>query len=199
MKAMLLAIILFSSPLALARLVPLDLKASTLEWLGQKIIPGGDHKGTVKIKSGSINLNEKQMITGGTIVLDMTTIEDTDLSGKWKKKLEDHLNGEDFFDVKNHKEAQFKITKVEPTRSNLFKITGNLTIRGKTNVETFEVKVEKKGKKMVATGTITFDRTRYGVSYNSEASFLKQATSIPKDKVIKDKIQLTLNLTTQVI
>ncbi|MEM7646534.1 MAG: YceI family protein, partial [Pseudomonadota bacterium] len=97
------------------------------------------------------------------------------------------------------KTASFKITKVEPTRSNLYKVTGNLTLRGKTNPETFDVKIEKKGKTMVATGTIKFDRTKYGVTYNSEGGALKKAVKIAKDKIIKDEIQLTLNLTTQAI
>lgn len=199
MKPVLFSVVLIFSSLAFAKQVPLDLKASSIEWLGQKKVPGGDHKGTVSVKKGTVNIDENANLTGGTIVIDMTKIVDTDLSGKWKKKLEDHLNGPDFFDVSNHKEATFKITKVEKTRSNLYKVTGDLTVRGKINQETFELKVSKEGKTLVAMGKLQFNRTKYGVMYNSEASVLKKAISIPKDKVIKDTISLDVKLQTEKI
>lgn len=197
MKSVLFALVLFSVSVAWSKQVPIDTTKSSLEWLGQKKVPGGDHKGTVKIKKGMVNMDKKSMLTGGTLVIDMTTIEDTDLSGKYKKKLEDHLNSEDFFHVKKHPEATFKITKVEPTRSDVFKVTGNLTLRGNTHAETFDVQVKKKGKIWMASGDIEFDRTKYGVTYNSETSLLKKAVKLAKDKIIKDKIKLTLNLQTQ--
>lgn len=200
MKQLLLALISLSIVnIASAKQVEIDQTQSSIEWLGQKKVPGGDHNGTVKIKKGTVNLNEKKQLTGGTLVIDMTTIENKDLSGEWKKKLETHLNSADFFDTANNKEASFKITKVEATRSNLQKVTGNLTLRGKTHPETFEIKVEKAGKTMIATGTVAFDRNKYGVTYNSEASVLKKAIKIAKDKVIKDKIKLTLKLVTKTI
>ncbi len=199
MKIFMTFCLLLAAPLALAKQVSLDTTASKIEWLGQKKLPGDDHKGTVKIKSGTINLNEKGVLTGGTLIIDMKSINDEDLSGKYKEKLETHLNSEDFFHTAKHPEASFKITKVEPTRSNLMKVTGNLTIRGKTNPETFEVKIEKKGKAMVATGAIKFDRTKYGVTYNSETKGLKKAVKLAKDKIIKDEVQLTLNLQTKKI
>lgn len=182
-----------------AKQATIDPGASKIDWVGQKTVPGGDHKGIVKLKNGSVNLDEKMQPIGGTVVIDMTTIEDQDLSGEWKKKLQDHLNSADFFDTANHKEAVFKITKVTPSRSNLYTITGNLTLRGQTHPETFDIKVEKKGNVMVATGTISFDRNKYGVTYNSETSVLKKVVNIAKDKVIKDQIQLTVNLQTEKI
>lgn len=208
MKILLISLIsLFLTPV-LAKQVPIDKEGSLIRWVGQKKVPGGAHNGTVKVQKGTININEKSKLVGGSIVIDMTSIEDKDLSGKWKKQLEDHLNSVDFFDVANNKEASFKITKVEPTRSNLFKVTGNLTLRGKTNQESFEIKIEKKtekakdGKKHSyyhATGTLKFNRTQYGVNFRSEESFLKNAAKFTKDKIISNDIQLTLDLKTQAI
>ena len=199
MKAILISLILCTSSLVWAKQVPIDTTKSTLNWLGQKKIPGGDHKGTVKIKKGTVNLDKNSKLTGGTLVIDMTTIEDTDLSGKYKKQLEQHLNSDDFFSTTKHPEATFKITKVEPTRANVYKVTGNLTIRKTTHPETFEVTLSKKGKTWMASGEITFDRTKYGVTYNSETWGIKKAIKIAKDKIIKDTIKLTLNLQTQSI
>ena len=200
MKILLFVTVLFAAILAQAKQVDIDTSASKVQWLGQKKVPGGDHKGTVGIKKGMINLNEKNELIGGTIIIDMKSITDTDLSGKWKTKLESHLHSEDFFHTKKHPEASYKITKVEKTRSDLLKVTGNLTLRGKTHPESFEIKVDskkvKKGKLMMASGELEFDRNKYGVTYNSEASVLRKAVKIAKDKIITDKIKLTVNLQT---
>ena len=88
MKLLASLVLLFAATLAYGKQVPLDTAGSSLEWLGQKKVPGGDHKGTVALKKGTINLDEKNQLVGGTLVIDMKTITDTDLSGKYKKKLE---------------------------------------------------------------------------------------------------------------
>ena len=176
--------------------INIDKKSSKIEWLGQKKIPGKSHRGTLKIKEAMVEFDGKMNPVGGFIIIDMTRIENTDLSGEDSKKLISHLESDDFFDVANHKTAQFKITKFQSLKNNSYNVRGDLTIRGKTNTESFKVKIEKSGKVMVATGQIEFDRVKYGVTYNSESSLLKKAISIPKDRVIKDKIQLTLSLKT---
>ena len=199
MKILLLIVAVFAFNFAQAKQVPLDTKTSILTWVGQKQVPGGDHNGTVKVKSGNVEFGKDMALTGGMLVIDMTSIDNKDLSGDWKKKLEGHLNSEDFFHVKKFPDAKFKITKVEKTRSDLVKVTGDLTIRDKTNSETFEVKVAQEGKTWVATGDLMFDRTKYGVTYNSQSWSLKNAVKVAKDKIIKDQIKLSLKLATQAI
>jgi polyisoprenoid-binding protein YceI len=179
-----------------AREIPLDTNSSRIEWLGKKLVPGGDHNGVVKIKKGHIIIDKNMKLAGGTIVIDMKSIEDKDLNGQWKSKLETHLNSPDFFDTEKNPEANFKIVKVESTRSDLVNITGNLTVKGQTHIETFDLKVENNGKFMTANGNFEIDRNKYGITYNSEANVLKNAVKIAKDKIIKDKILLTVNLTT---
>jgi len=200
MKTLSFICILFAATFASAKQVSIDVKTSQVQWLGQKKVPGGDHSGIVAVKKGTINLDEKNQLVGGSIVIDMKSIENKDLSGKWKKQLEEHLNSDDFFHTSKHPEATFKITKVEKTRSNLVKATGNLTLRGHTHPETFEIKVdtkkEKKSKFMVATGEIEFNRNKYGITYNSETSVLKKAIKLAKDKIIKDTIKLTVTIQT---
>lgn len=188
---------LFIAQITLAKQVPLDPKNSSIEWVGKKKFTGDTHNGTIKIKKGTMNLDDANKLVGGTIIIDMTTIDNKDLSGSYKNKLEDHLRSDDFFDVANNKEASFKITTVTATRSNSYKVSGNMTIRGETHPETFEVIIEKNGKKMVAKGDIEINRTKYNVSYNQEANLLNKAISIAKDKIIEDKINLTLKLQTQ--
>ena len=197
MKFFLILILFFTTNICLAKRVMIDKKQSTIEWTGQKKFVEDNHKGTIKILSGSVNIDEKDNLSGGSIVLDMKSIETKDLSGKWKTKLDDHLRSDDFFDVKNNPEAIYKITKVEPLANGQYRITGNLTLRQKTNVESFDLNIKKAGNIMTATGDIQINRIKYGVSFNPESSLLKKAVSVPKDKIIKDNIQLKLNLVTQ--
>ena len=83
-----------------------------------------------------------------------------------------------------------------PSGRNAYQITGNLTLRGKTNPETFNLTIAPKGNVMTAEGKLAFDRNKYGITYNSETSVLNKIAKVAKDKVIKDKIELTVSLTT---
>lgn len=185
------------TPLTQAKQVNLDLDKSEIKWTGTKKLTEDSHHGVVKLKRGSINITENGHLSGGSLIVDMTTIEDHDLSGNYKKKLESHLNSDDFFDIKNNPEANFKITDVKATRSNAYQVTGNLTIRGITHVETFEIRVNKTDGRYLAQADIEIDRTKYGVTYNQESSLLKKTVSIPKDKIIKDHFELSLHLQTE--
>lgn len=82
---------LFAFPLlfalALAATSPeaykVDVASSILTWKGYKVT--GDHSGTVKVKSGSLQFTDGSL-SGGTFVIDMTSIKDTDLEGEWAAK-----------------------------------------------------------------------------------------------------------------
>lgn len=52
-----------------------------------------------------------------------------------------HLKSADFFDVENHPKMIFKATKFVKTDDVEYDVTGDLTIRGVTRQETFEVEV----------------------------------------------------------
>ena len=199
MKYIILLLVPLFTVLAFAKNIPIDTQSSKILWKGEKAFKLGDsHVGTLSLKTGSITLDEKtKMVTGGNFVVDMTSINTTDLKGEYKKKLESHLKNDDFFDVKSHPTATFKATKITKTGKGQFSVMGDLTIRGKTHKETFKLAIAPKGKTMVANGTLEFNRSKYNVMYNSESSFLKKTIAIAKDKVIKDKIQITLDLKTQ--
>lgn len=55
------------------------------------------------------------------------------------EKFNDHLKSADFFNVTTMPEATFKSTKVEKTGEKTAKVTGDLTIKGKTRPVTFDV------------------------------------------------------------
>mgnify|MGYP003683236919 CR=1 FL=1 len=196
MKILILMAFILTSATSFASQVTIDKKASTINWTGSKKIPGDNHTGTLMIKEGTIKVDEKMNLVGGTLTIDMNTLNSTDLKGEWKKKLDGHLKSDDFFAVEKHPEATFKITKVTPSGRNAFRIDGNLTLRGKTNPEHFNLTISKKDKVMVAEGKISFDRNKYGITYNSETSVIKKIAKIAKDKIINDKIDLAVKIQT---
>ncbi len=53
-------------------------------------------------------------------------------------KRDEHLRSSDFFDVENHPELRFKSTKYDKKDKNTFKLTGDLTIKGKTEKVTLD-------------------------------------------------------------
>lgn len=165
--------------------VSVDPGKSKVEWLGKKVT--GEHKGTIKIKSGDLEMKDGKL-SGGNIVIDMTTINTTDLEGDWKKKLDGHLNSPDFFNTSEHKTASFKVTDVKSGGKDKYTVTGDLTIKGITKPVTFNVN----NKKGMYKGTIKFDRTKFDVKYKSGSFFENLG-----DKMIYDDVELTFSLATK--
>ena len=155
---------------------------SKLTWKGYKFT--GSHYGTVDIKSGSLTFEHDKLI-GGEFVVDMSTLVSTDLEGGMKGKLEGHLKSDDFFGVEAHPTASLVFTKVTASGKNAYSVTGDLTIKGKTNPITFTMAVY--GSK--ANATLKIDRSKYDVKYGS-TSF----ADIVKDKVIYDEFDLVADL-----
>ncbi len=155
---------------------------SKVIWKGYKVT--GSHEGTIAIKSGFLNF-EADKLTGGEFVIDMTTINTTDLEGEYKGKLDGHLKSDDFFGVAVHPTAKLVFAKVKATGKNAYKVTGDLTIKGKTNSITFEISIY--GNK--ATATLKVDRTKYDVKYGSTSFF-----DGLKDKAIYDEFDLVSDL-----
>lgn len=160
----------------------INTKTSTLTWKGYKIT--GAHEGTIQIKSGHLDFS-KDVLTGGEFVVDMTSINVTDLDGGYKDKLEGHLKSDDFFGVASHPTANLVFTKVAAESTNNYSVTADLTIKGKTHPITFKIAVN--GNK--ATTALKIDRTKFDIKYGS-ASFFDGL----KDKAIKDEFDINASL-----
>jgi polyisoprenoid-binding protein YceI len=119
-------------------------------------------------------------------------LKDTDGSAQ----LETHLKSDDFFNVEMYPEATFELVSLVPAKTkDTFTATGKLTIRDVTKDFTFPIVLTVEGQSMIrAVGKITFNRADFNVKYGS-SSFFKGLG----DKVISDKIDLTLNLLTKPI
>ncbi|GAB4242192.1 MAG: hypothetical protein Kow0027_00490 [Saprospiraceae bacterium] len=146
-----------------------DTAQSQLTWKAYKVT--GEHEGTINLKSGNLQFQDGKL-TGGSFIIDMTSINNTDMEGKMKAKLEGHLKSADFFDVENHPTASFVITNaISRGTPGDYKIVGNLTIKNHTKEIKFLAKVNEEGGKLVAEADITVDRADFDVRYGSGSFF----------------------------
>ena len=154
---------------------------SQVTWKAYKF--GGSHTGTVTLKSGALEFDGEKLV-GGEFVVDMSSINTTDLEGDYKNKLDGHLSSEDFFSTAANPTSTLVFTKVKSTGKNSYEVTGDLTIKGITKPVTFDVSVY--GDK--TTATLKVDRTKYDIKYSSGI------IGTAKDKLIYDEFDLVVDL-----
>ncbi len=156
---------------------------SRLVWKGEALNLYS-HEGTIDLKEANLEI-EDGTISDGQFVVDMTTITPTDENynpeeGSTKEKLVGHLSSPDFFDISNYPEAIFEITGFENGT-----IRGDLSIRGNTHEETVEnVRIEKNEDRYTISGTLTFDRKKYDVSWDYPV----------RDRVLSNDIVINITL-----
>jgi polyisoprenoid-binding protein YceI len=176
-------IIVLTSSAMFAQKVEINTKTSTIEWLGKKI--GGQHKGNIMLKSGSLELKNDKIVAGN-FVIDMTTITNTDLEDAgYNQKLVGHLKSDDFFGVEKYPTANFTLTKGSKLSDGKATVTGDVTIKGKTESITFDV--VKTGNDYTA--KIDIDRSKFDVRYGSNSFFDNLG-----DKAIDDIFTLEIKL-----
>ena len=160
----------------------INTKISSVSWKGEKVT--GSHEGTIKIKSGFLKFEKKKLI-GGEFEIDMTSLVCTDLSGEYKGKLEGHLKADDFFGVSKFPISTLEITKAKHKEGNTYECTAAITIKGKTEIITFNTDINKDS----AVAKIKIDRTKFDIKYGS-GSFFKGLG----DNMIYDEFDLNINL-----
>lgn len=167
----------------------IDTKASSVNWKAEKVT--GEHVGTINIKSGELVI-QGGTLNGGNIVINMTSIicNDIDDAGT-NAKLIGHLKSEDFFSVEKNETATFVISNVKVLSAKKIMITGNMTIKGISNEQSFEATTGLVGGKMNISGAMKIDRTKYKVVYGSGSVFDDLG-----DKMIYDEFTLDFKLVT---
>ncbi|UII76623.1 YceI family protein [Flagellimonas sp. HMM57] len=155
---------------------------STVTWKAYKVT--GSHTGTINLKSGALEFDGDKL-TGGEFIVDMTSINTTDLEGEYKQKLDGHLHSDDFFSTASNPTSKLVFTNVKSNGKNAYEVIGDLTIKGITKPVTFDVSIY--GSK--ATATLKVDRTNYDVKYGSGSFFDNLG-----DKTIYDEFDLVVDL-----
>ena len=183
-----LAIIaLFAFTTAKQETYKVNTQKSNIEWTGKKVL--GSHTGSIKISGGTVVTNGKAPVSGN-FTIDMRSMTNKDLDADNGAKLMGHLKSDDFFGVDKYPTAQFMATKITPVDGNTVNITGNLTLKGTTNVVTFPATYAVSGNMLTATAKgVAVDRTKYGIKFGSKSFF----ESIG-DKAINDDFLLDISL-----
>ncbi|QSS97147.1 YceI family protein [Psychroflexus sp. ALD_RP9] len=176
---MLIALVSFTNAIEKKKI---NVEDSKIEWIGEKLT--GSHMGTINLKEGHFVM-EGGELTGGEFIADMNTINVTDLSGDGKKKLEGHLNSDDFFGVNQYPTAKFVINNVAKKGKGSYGISGTMTIKGTSNPIAFDLKMDGEQ----AYTEIVIDRTKYDIKYGSGSFFDNLG-----DKTIYDEFTLKINL-----
>lgn len=165
-----------------------DTERTVLRWKGTKFWGLGKHEGILALASGHLFLDQ-QTLVGGTFVLDMRSIEVTDIPKTEpvpRNRLRTHLMSDDFFAVATYPTARFVLTEVIPQQANRYTLTDHLTLRGHTHPVTFGATMPTVSPNhMEALATFTLNRHHWGVSYQG---------SRLKDDVVDDQIHLDLHL-----
>ncbi len=171
-----------SSTSAEAAEYSVDNSASKVAWKGEVAGVYG-HNGVIDVKEGTIKTASGK-ITGGAIVIDMTTIQPLDSASYSEENsaqdLVNHLSTGDFFLVEEYPTASFTIKSHSGN-----KLVGDLSIRGNTNEETVElssISIDENG--VTGEGVLVFNRQDYEVKWEHYV----------EDYVLSDYIEITLNI-----
>ncbi len=159
----------------------INLQSSLVEWLGEKIV-GASHPGSFNLQSGQISLVDNK-IKSGSFVIDINSLK----SYQAISALEKHLLSDDFFNAASFPTGKFETTNVSYSSPTQLTITGNLTLKGKTNTETFQATQDLSSNTITA--KLNLDRTKYDIIFGSGKFFKELA-----DAAIKDIIPLDITL-----
>ncbi|MEQ9375469.1 MAG: YceI family protein [Imperialibacter sp.] len=161
-----------------------DPTSSVVAWKGEVAGVYG-HNGVIEVANGSV-IAEGTQLTGGDITIDMTSIVPLDSAsfkdeeGRRASDLVGHLSTGDFFLVEEFPTATFTIKSQEGS-----KVTGDLTIRGKTKEETMELSsMEVTDGGLSAEGVLVFNRQDYDVKW----------VHFMKDMVLADNIEIKVSI-----
>lgn len=172
-----------------------DTAVSVVQWIGTK--PTGKHHGVLRLSGGALYVKDS-VITGGQFTINMSSLRDLDLAADttMKRKLENELKGEMFFDVKQFPVATFEITGVAPFHPSVGDeltlkdathiIKGNLTLKSVTKNISFPARVAFNDNSINAVASFNIDRTQWGISYRADKSL--------QDKLINSQVNISFDV-----
>lgn len=156
---------------------------------------GKNHPGTFKVSYGEVSATEDK-VTGGTFVMDITSLDLEQEGEMIENKLRPHLLSGDFFDAKTFGTSRFEITNVEPYKPKdeekslvegaNFVISGNLQIKNVTKNITFPARIDLDGGRLAAKANFDIDRRQWQMNYGNDKTL--------GDKFISETVNIQLNL-----
>lgn len=161
----------------------INTEVSKVSWKGS-MIGVYAHEGDLMLSEGNIIITDGKAVEG-SFTVDMNSMVTTDDDALYKmaprEKLIGHLSADDFFATAQFPTSTFKIKSQSGNT-----ITGDLTIRDKTNEETItDVVITEENGSFTATGNLIFNRQTYNVAYEHKMN----------DMVLSNDIELKISLT----
>jgi len=163
----------------------LDTDTSYIEWTGRNV--GNRHYGTLRFRTGRVTIKEGTL-AGGSLDLDMKSLEIGDLDGEMAQMLVQHLESDDFFAAIRFPTCVIEITSAQaiegatPGLPN-HRVQANVTLRGQINAISFLASVAPKGEGIALQTNFDMDRTLWGVNYGSGKLYEKLGMHLVNDHV----------------
>lgn len=141
---------------------------TSITWEGKRpLMQGYLDSGTLAVTSGTFSV-DSGIVSGGEFIFDMNSIQATATgSGGGADRLTQHLKSADFFDVENFDTARLVITGSVATSEFTHQVSGLLTMKGETHPIEFNAQLLSKDDSARIVGTISVDRTIWGIKYGS--------------------------------
>ena len=167
----------------------IDIENSLIKWIGRT--PVKSHDGTINVFEGTFTVDDRGVLNG-KVIIDMNSINCTDLSGGGKSNLEGHLKNDDFFSVNNYPTSTINLSSNLKIENGMINFNGNLVIKGITQPISFKSNLEKTNSgKYLAKSSFSFDRSLYDIKYKSTSFFDDLG-----DKFINDNIEIEIDILT---
>ncbi|TKC09953.1 YceI family protein [Pedobacter polaris] len=171
----------------------LDIKKSKILW---KIETVGKHNGYILFSSGKLNYSGKGQPTTAYFTINMNGMRSMDRpTAKGREKIDIELRSPGFFDVNIHPTATMDVKQILPTPTPLiYRVRGNLTIKGITNPIEFTAAIVKKGEVITVKSNLTIARAKWKIDLQEKPKDHDFFATI-KDKMMPEDIMITLDLT----
>lgn len=116
--------------------------------------------------AGTIEVDENDTPITMSITIDVDSVDTNN------ERLDRHLKSPDFFSAREHPEMSFSATSIEPAGDGVYKVTGNLSMRG--TIQEISAEVQHTGTSNAMGGRIGFEarfdvkRSEFGIMYGVE-------------------------------
>ncbi|MEI9976243.1 MAG: YceI family protein [Ignavibacteriota bacterium] len=98
---------------------------------------GHDHEISAALASGTVDIAERKVEL--TVNAATLRVQDPKASGKDREEVQANMLGAAVLDVENHKEIRFHSTAADPAGPGIWKLRGDLTLRGTTHPVALDV------------------------------------------------------------
>lgn len=181
------ALILISFSFLFSNTYTINSNESNIHWVGSKLT--SEHFGQISIDNGFVQFDGNSIINA-KVVINMNTLNVTDMDDSGNTSLERHLKNSDFFDIKSFPNSTFIINE----KNKVFNNKGNV-ISGIIKIKNIELPIEVPMQIIIddnlaiAIGEFEIDRTLFGITYGSGSYFSDLA-----DRAINDNFLIKFSI-----